>query len=313
MTSSRYKRLTGFVLIVAIALVTGFLVGKIYVDNLEPPTQVSAEESSLRESEETIKDWVEQAESGKSATSFSAVELYNIAEYKLYNADKYYKVMTGKVSNTFSSPQEMRGIKIFNDGILAYDKLSPSSIPIANICSRIVYDTNTGKIKINSNGSWAGGTADITGVFDKNKFDDYTLEEYKEKYNTIPTNVMPYIISSITCSQEGSTTPVVSNGDGTYSFSIKLSGDNLTLAALYYSYEIQISSGAMNLPTWKSLQMNVTIDEDFNFKTISYVEIYGVKMNILGGISATVTDNFVDNFYFGDAVPEIPADVKEIL
>ena len=313
MTLSKYKRLTGIVLIVAIALVTGFLVGKIYVDNLEAPTQVSAEESSLRENEDTVKGWVEQAESGKSATSFSAVELYNIAEYKLYHADKYYKLMTGKVSNTFSAPQDMRGIKIFNDGILAYDKLSPSGMSVANICSRVVYDTNSGKIKINPKGSWASGTAEITGVFDKNKFDDYTLEEYKEKYNTVPTNVMPYIISDITCSQKDSTTPVVANDDGTYSFSIELSGDNLTLAALYYSYEIQVSSGAMNLPTWKSLKMNITVDKDFNFKTISYIEVYDVKMNILGGITATVTDNFVDNFYFGDAVPEIPADVKEIL
>ena len=312
-TLSKYRRITGVLLIFVIAILTGFTIGKMYVDNIDPMSVVSADESSLRESEDTVSKWVEEAKGGKKATSFSAVELYNIAEYNLYQADKYYKLMTGKV--VAKAPvigdvvQDMRSVKIFNENIFMADKLSPGFQPI---CTRVIVGADN-DIRINSKGSFVDGAENITGSFDSNKFEKVSLDKYKEIFNSDPHNVMPYIISNTICSNSETFSDVVDNGDGTFSFSFTLSGDYLALSALCYSYEIKFSSGAVGVPTWKSLTMNVTIDSSFNFKTITYDEVYVVKVPIAGGISSTVIDSFEDNFYFGDEVPEIPNEVKEIL
>lgn len=314
------KKIMGYILIFAIAVMTGLAVGKIYVDNLEAPSTVSAEESSLREAEATIKEWVDRAEkreeSGESIDSFTVVQLYNIAEYKLthsedYYSGKFFKLMTGVVNAPMGIKQQMRSEKIYDNGTFLYNKLSPSTSSLAPaICSRVVYDKNSGVIKINPKGTFDEGADVITGIFDKNNYDEYTLEEYKSIFNTEPSTVMPYIISTITCGQN-KVSPVTKNADGTYSFSIAIDGDYLALAALYYSYEIKFSSGMADPPKWVSLNMNVTIDENFNFVGIDYTEVY--KMNVSGIGMMTVTDEFSDQFFFGEDALEIGDEIKEVL
>lgn len=302
MTLFNYKKYISFVLIVAVAVVTGLAVGKIYVDTIEPIAVVSAKEEDLREKDADVLALVKRANSGASATSFSAVELYNIAEYKLYHADKYFKLMTGTVFAPMGIKQPMRGEKLHRDGKLVYNKLSPSSSSLSpSICSRILYDYETQITKINPKGTFDKSSSEIKGVFDDAKFQDYTLEQYKETFNTIPTNVLPYIISSKTCAQK-KTSAVTANGDGTFSFRISIDGDYLALSGLYYAYEIKFSSGMQDPPKWVSLTMDVTVDSNFNFSEIKYVEVY--KMNVSGIGLMQVTDEFVDHFEF-ENVPEI--------
>lgn len=293
-------------LIVAVAVVTGLAVGKIYVDTIEPIAVVSAKEEDLREKDSDILTWVKRANSGASVTSFSAVELYNIAEYKLFNADKYYKFMTGTVFAPMGIKQPMIGEKLHRDGKLVYTKLSPSTSSLSpSICSRIIYDYDTQMIKLNPKGTFDKTTTEIKGVFDENNFQDYTLEKYKETFNTIPTHVLPYVISSKTCGQN-KTSAVSTNDDGTFSFRISIDGDYLALAGLYYAYEIKFSSGMQDPPKWVSLTMDVTVDSNFNFSEIKYVEVY--KMNVSGIGLMQVTDEFVDRFDFEN----VPA-IEEVL
>lgn len=305
------RRFFSYVLIFAIAMVTGLSIGKIYVDNLEAPSTVSASEDSLREKESDVEEWVARAQSGASINSFSVVQLYNIAEYNFRNSNKYFKLMTGIVNAPMGIKQEMRSEKLFRDGVFVYNKLSPSTSSLApSICSRVIYDTNADTIKIAPKGTFDSNSDTIKGVFDVNSYQDYTMEEYVSIFNASPLNSMPYIISSITLGQN-KVSPITENGDGTYTFSIAIDGDYLALAALNYSYEIKFSSGMASPPKWVSLNMIVTIDSDFNFVSIDYNEVY--KMNVSGIGMMTVTDEFFDRFYFGDQVPEIDSDIKEVL
>lgn len=292
-------------------MVTGLSIGKIYVDNLEVPSTVSADESSLREKQEDVEEWVAMANSGASVDSFTVVQLYNIAEYNLKNSNEYFKLMTGIVNAPMGIKQEMRSEKIFKDGIFVYNKLSPSTSSLSpSICSRVIYDTNTDKIKISPKGVFDSSSEIIKGIFDKNSYEDYSMDMYLENFNTNPLNIMSYIISNITLGQN-KVSPVTENEDGTYSFSIAIDGDYLALAALNYSYEIKFSSGMASPPKWVSLNMDVIIDSNFNFVGIDYTEVY--KMNVSGIGMMTVTDEFSDKFYFGDDVPEIDSEIKEVL
>lgn len=301
MSFLKSKRIFSVLLIVLVAVATGFSVGKIYVDNIEVPPNVSANEEDVREKDTDVKKWVDRANAGASATSFTAVELYNIAEYKLYHANKYSKIMTGVVNAPMGIKQQMRSEKFYNNGKFVYNKLSPSTSSFSpSICSQVLYDSNTQKIKINPKGDFDKNSEIIKGIFDKNKYQNYTMEQYKTTFNSVPTKTLSYIVSSITCAQN-KLSPVTKNSDGTYTFKICMDGDYLAYAGLYYAYEIKFSSGMANKPKWVSLDMEITIDENFNFRTINYTEVY--KMKVLDRMMQ-VTDVFVDNFDFVN-VPDL--------
>lgn len=298
---SKYKKYVAIVLVVFASLVTGLTVGKIYVDNLESESIVSALEKDIREENSTIEKWVQEAKKNNDPTKFTAVQLYNIAEYQLFNADQYYKLMTGTVNAPAGIKQKMRSEKLHvggEDGTLVFNKLSPSTSSLApSICSQMIYDYSTQGIKINSNGVFDSTSTEIKGIFDKTQFVDYTMDSYKEIFNTEPTKTMPYIISSKTCAQN-KVSGIVNNGDGTYSFKIAIDGDYLALAGLNYAYEIKFSSGMKDPPKWVSLEMDIVIDQNFNFVSIDYVEQYKMNAPVIG--MATVKDEFFEIFKFKD-------------
>ena len=83
------RKIVSYILIFAIAMVTGLSIGKIYVDNLEAPSTVSADESSLREKQQDVEEWVARAEGGAPVDSFSVVEFFC----------SFRTVLTGPIEN----------------------------------------------------------------------------------------------------------------------------------------------------------------------------------------------------------------------
>ncbi len=310
-----FKRIYIVFLTLVIAMVSGLAVGSIYTESLGATTEITSSEDELRASDEELAELIARTKTS-AVTDFTAIELYMIAEYNLNNSDKFYKLMTGTVKSAGIVTQKMKSEKLKSDGLLIYNKLSPSSLSAYAICSRVVYDyDNPDNIKIYSNGNFNKSESEyesaeeIIGIFDENDYTSYTQEEYLEIFNTLPTSsVLQYIISYKTCSDDDAS-EVVANGDGTYSFTISLSGDSLTLAAYYYSYEIKYASGSSKLPTWKSLTMTVTVDSSFNFVKIDYSEKYEVTIPLFG--SPTVVDTFTDYFYFGEDVPSVEYVLRE--
>lgn len=297
-------------LVLLIAVVTGLAVGKVYVSTLPVPELVAASEDQIREDPEKVLELVNKSKTAL-PTAFTAVQLYEIAEYNLNNAQEFYKCMTGTVHAPMGIKQPMKGERLKKDGKFIYTKLSPSTSSLApQICSRFIFDLDDlNKITVYPTGTIVSTSPEIIGSFDKNNAQMYSLEDYKNTFNTIPTTALPYIISSVTCGA-GTTTPVTKNKDGDFTFKISLKGSALTIAALYYSYEIKYSSNFKDPPKWVSLEMEVTVDSNYNFKKIAYSEVY--KMNQPGIGLMQVRDEFVDVFEF-ENVPSIDEVLGEVV
>ena len=286
-------------LLIVVALATGFSIGKIYVSTLEPEYVSNFSDSYLMEKdEESIAQNVAKAQNGAKPDSFNAMQLYQIAEYNLNNAEKFYKVGGGKVDTIISQQQKSEKIKVGD--MYVYNKMSPGTI---SICSQIVYDASKESIKINNKGVFTDTSYEnMSATFNVNDFESWTIEDYEEIFNTTdPSNVMPYVICSTTCSQK-KFSPVTKNAEGNYAFEIAIDGQFLTVAATRYSSEIKFSSNLEDKPIWQSLKMSVVVDENFNFVSVDYVETYKMKY---GPMTPTVTDYFSERFYFGDDVPSV--------
>ena len=286
------------VIVVLVALFSGYLVGRIYVDSIQPAAVVNATETDLREKDDKVKDLAKKADGGASVSSFSAVELYLIAEHKLNSADAFYKQTLGTIKQTAGVLNQQTD-KLKRDGKYVFNKYSPGKVVFGidtEVCSRTIYDYSTKLAKVNTEGTFTNRETigQYIATFNDADWVEYSEAAYIEKFATVATTPNPYIISSITCS--GAEMSAVSKtADGDYTFTIKLSGDMLTLAALYYSKEIAFSGG-MGEPKWVSLEMTVVVGEDFNFKTIDYVEEYKVQAPVVGWTS--VVDRFTDVYDF---------------
>lgn len=310
--TNKLKTFMASILIVAVAALTGLSVGKIYVDHLEAPVEVGASVESITESEDKVLGLVERSKK-EGVTSFSPLELYLIAEHNLYNAEEFYKIMTGLVKATAGVEQKMKGERLKTGGKLYYNKLSPSTSAFApQICSRIVYDYATDAIQLYEKGDIINPQEEdktkFVGVFDAEECKNLSLEDYQNTFNTHPSRVMPYIVSSITCGQN-MISSLTDNGNGTYSFQIKMDGTHLEYAAMCYSYEIKFSSGMADKPKWEALTMDVTIDSNFNFVQIKYEEVYKMKAPVIDW--TRVTDLFVDEFHFTD-IPSVEYVLREV-
>lgn len=292
-----YKKYFKVFMLVLVAIVTGFSVGKIYVSTIEPELINNfSDEYLMGLDEEAISANVAKAEGGASPDDFNALQLYQIAEYNLNNSDSFYKVGGGKVDTIISQNQYSEKIKVGD--MYVYNKLSKGTI---SICSQIVYNAENKNLKINNKGTFTNDEGS-EATFAENGFAEWSLEDYYDTFNTEhPEYVMPYVICSTTCSQK-KFTPVTKNADGNYAFEIAIDGQFLTIAATRYSSEIKYSSNLSDPPTWQSLTMTVVVDENFNFVSIDYVETYKMKY---GPMTPTVTDYFSEKFYFGEDVPPI--------
>ena len=304
-----YRKIVSMLLVVCVAVVTGFSIGKIFLDSTTLSTQAVTEtEEELRESDSVIAALVEASKNGK--TDFSGVELYQIAEYNLNNSSMFLREMLGNV-NASGEDVPLKSQKFKEEGNLTFYKFSPTKkvagglVSTPNICIRVVSDlTKKDQIKIAfgqpsnfvDTSSSVALDADLSGVADKN----YTAQSYKTDFNTTPkTSVLPYIISSKTCDAQ-SASAVTRGEDGSYSFTITLSGDNLNKAALYYTYEILQTCGYGNPSlSWSDVTMNVTVDKDFRFTKIHYVENYTIASPDIPVLKKSpVTDTFDDSYYY---------------
>ena len=300
-----------------VAVITGVAIGSVYVDGLVPSIDTSGlSETSLRDDEGVIEALYNDAISGRK-TSFTAVELYQIGEYKLeHETTRYVKILSGDVSagvGPISVPQEMRAIKTSTEDGIYYLKMSPSQNSMApSMAVKQIYEYDKpNEIYLNETRSIENIVGDskenYTVDLDESTAKIWTIEQYKQFFNTEPTTPLTYIISSKTCAEGNYDKDVTLNGDSQYVFNIKLTGSYATYAALYYSYEIRHFSESTipttpptssDLPSWKSVDIQVTMDENFNILSMHYIEVYNVKKM---GIDATVTDTFDDAFYYDEA------------
>lgn len=293
--------------IILVAVITGVAIGSIYVSGIVPSVDTSSlTEATLRDDEETIKKLYEDAVSGKK-TTFSAVELYQIGEYKLKNTERYVKILSGKVTNKFT-PQYMKAIKTSTEDGIYYLKMSPGTAPMA-VKQRYEY-AKPNEVYLNetrSNNNITGDSIETYMVnIPESNAKTISLDEYKSIFNTEPTTPLTYIVSSYTTQEGTYDKDVTLNSDNQYVFNIKMTGEYATYAAFYYSYEIAHFAGFSvptapptqdDLPRWESVEITVTMNSDFTIQSIKYLEKYRVDL-ILNNVA--VSDDFTDVFYYDD-------------
>lgn len=306
-----YKKIISTLMVLVVAVLTGLTIGKIYLDKNSAPAALDYTEVELRATDDEVLSLCNRfSASGNNIMEFNGAELWMIAEKNLLEHQNFCKHMFGKV-NSAGQDLKMRSIKLRKGNTLTYYKYSPSIkamgiVDTPEICSKIIYQYNkpdaieivTGGIFVDKNveASKLWAEFPMTGSI-------YTQEGYMEVFRTTPkTSVLPYIISEKTC-PESSVSEVVDNQDGTYTFEIKLTGESLGKAALYYSNEIRFSGG-YSLPEWHEVKLTVTVSMVNGLllfrgiESYEYYTVYGVP--VLG--SSPVYDYFTDVFTYDEEV-----------
>jgi len=307
-----YKKIFSILMVMLVAVVTGFSIGKIYLDSTTTTTEIVLEsQKELSADEKEVKRLYESTLQGKSVMEFSGMELYQIAEYKLNNSPKFLKEMLGEVLSV-GQLAILKGQKFKDEKGFVYYKLSPAKKIMAglstpNICTRIEQEHKAlDKIKY-SIGDLncfidTSSKENLDAKLKNPSISNYTEEEYEKNFKTTPRNsVLYYIISDKTCSKEN-VSEIRDNGNGTYSFDIMLSGSKLSKAALHYTYDVLFTCGYPNPSlSWDSMKMTVSVDSNFNFTQIVYNEKYTIASEGIPVLKkAGVEDNFVDCFYFDE-------------
>lgn len=310
------KSFVVFGVIFAVAIISGVAIGSIYVSSLSPEINTSAmTEAELRGDQEEIAKLYEDAISGRK-TSLDAVELFQIAEYKLKQTPRYVKVLSGRVTSGafgINVTQDMLTNKIVTEDGVTYLKMSRTGAEglAPSMAVKVQYfnddKDNVYIIETRDKDDILGDNFDNYRLnLDDHEPTKWSIEDYKKFFNTTPDTPLTFIVSNITCQQGNYTKDVKKNADGNYEFEIEITDAYAAYAAYYYSYEIRHYSEdpipttpptTGQLPGWTSIKIKAVVDSDFNFVRIDYTENYSVKKGI---ITAPVTDNFSDVFYYDE-------------
>lgn len=300
-TIKKYKRFFSLAIICLVAVVTGVAVGKIFVDQNIPAPIYEGTASSFMDSETDIVALCERADNGEPVESFSALQLFEIAQYKLEHNDAFYTLMTGDVLTTINQKQITTQLK--RDGKFSINKLSPGTVVLGkdtNVMVLTTVDIATGNVTINKDGSWVSTNDPIVAKYGNNKTETYTAEDYEMLFRKKATTAVPYVISSLTCIDGYWDGKITKDENNNYVFSISIPKEMLGIAAIYYSEDIKATSGSS--PDWQEVVMEVTIDQNFNFKQIDYVEKYNV---FVMGMNNGIKDVFCQKFFYGEDVPTL--------
>lgn len=293
----------------AVALVTGFTIGRIYLSsNTMPEGSTKTYEEVVASNEEILALYNRSLT--ENVSSFNGIELWQIANYKLSNLSYFKKVMNGNINSTGQN-LILKAVKEKKDKSLTYTKLSPSatvnlgvaSIKTPEVCSKFTYNYDTQNTNIVYGKFDVSGPApeNLAATFPTTGGQNYTKDNYIAEFKATPDNaIMPYAISNKVI-PENAVSALTENEDGTYSFTISLSGhDAIKDTALYYTEEIFFSCGYQSPSIeWKEMKLTVTIDENFMFKSVKYYEVYDLHSPSIPVLKkATITDNFEDAFFF---------------
>jgi len=300
--AKKHTKLFGILAVCLIAIVTGVAVGKIFVDTSVVAQSISGTYRDYQDSDEDIAALVKKSHSAM-PSSFSAYEVFEIAQYKLYNSENFYAVMQGFVTPSMGSKQNQVTTAVKTGNNFVMNKLSPGGVIVGidtNVTVLTKYDISAGKVSVNAKGTWTDrGKTTMSATYDDATAVNYTLAEYEDKFGKQPTMAILYVVSSITCGQ-GNYTAVKKDGDGNYTFSVTITDSHLYAAGIYYAKDVEFSSGGK--PAWKSLTITAIVDSNFNFKSIRYQDSYVMSMM---SVNATVVDDFTQKFYFDlDSIPE---------
>ena len=125
------------------------------------------------------------------------------------------------------------------------------------------------------------------------KSEKMTTEAYVDKNGELPSNAIPYIISSQTVINSSDVTESEVDGKKLYSYTIAL---HPLKSVVNYIKQVKQTSGLSDYPTFNDITIDVVIDENWNFVKFNIVENYrvvysGLKPKCKGVLNIDFTVN----------------------
>lgn len=208
----------------------------------------------------TNKSWVQLAKSqNKTPASLSAVDNFILAEWNAIHSSSYSAVSTGKVL-TLGINQMVSSTKKYDGNAYTFEALSNGVVSVASLD---YYQKNSMTAKIYT------GSTNKNGETKWNLDREIPYNEYCDLIGTSITNVHPYIISSKTVKNASEVKQDETTGN--YNFSLIL---DETLGALKYTKQVKKTGGLSSYPEFVYINLNITIDKDWNLVAIEAKEYY---------------------------------------
>ena len=257
----------GFVCVFAAIL--GFLSGNMYIQ-----AAFSADydyvESEWRYTDAELENIIA---SNSNVASVNALYAILIAEETLKNQD-YYKIESPKGSSytqpDIASRQSIYSLCVKDGKNYEYITVTEG---IMSVAERVL-TSDYQKFDIYRTKSVSNGVP----AFPSSPSYTMTYEDSRAEYGTDFTNPIPYVISNKTMHSSyggnvdatGRGTP---NGDGTYTFKLKL---NLEQSVMNYVKQMKHMSELANYPIFSSIEITFTLNENFEFTYMTIIEEYTV-------------------------------------
>lgn len=263
--------------IVVVAVFLGQFVGNWIVNSYLNTFTFAGDETTLMETESTIKKW-----KNKAIDNMTPVEAFVVAQYNLENSEKFSLLIEGEILATVgvSVSQSVYSYN-YRDGNEFYNEyVSKSSLVEVATGYRYNYETQIAN-------TFKGSAPDkTTAVW--NEYLDLTRDEYKEKAGIYPGQCIDYIVSRQTVNQD-KCVALQKQANGNYVFTLSLNN----YATVNYTKKMDFVAGT-KAGTFYDIVLDVEVDSNLNFVTINIVEEYTVpKFNATAKANMTQTFDFV--------------------
>ena len=280
-------QIIAIVLIVAAGIGSGFYCGMLYLSSKIPKVNYAAY------SEELLRpniDEVKARTNGKNLSEVSAVDAFVLAEYNVENCEQYISTSSSTLTHNFGK-QSVYAYKHKYNGQILKKEISTSSMK--SYAQMIKY--NGEEIHL------YGGTPSGAGSAEwSDKYNSYTVENYKNEFGTSPLEIVPFIVSEKTISNADQTAKEVGKGirqaNGNYRFSLSLDTKS---SVINYVKQIKVASSIANYPTFLQLDLVFEVTPDFKFVSITSIEMYSFSYS---GIAVTCSGN-ITTYYDYTTIP----------
>lgn len=224
-------------------------------------------------------------EKGLTPLDFTLAENYQLANYNFKTAPQY--MIQGRGSVKTIATQNIYSEKKFDGTTYQAISISNGIMQIAEIAqmnkSQTGVTTIKGSITSNEEAIWNGAR------------NNYLPSEYKTLTGGLPNTSQNFIVSNDTVlNNTTAQIEVIENEDGSKYYQFTMELDNI-YSVLNYIRQIKYTSNLSAYPEFTSITQVVTIDENWNFVSISSTEVYSM---VAFGMKNYCTGTLENMFYF---------------
>lgn len=279
------------ILIVVIGLVSALItLGAIF--GVYMLLESKKEKATIEDSDALYQTkYIEIDENTKSPDNYNPKDVVSMALWRVKNTSSFMIETSGN-ANASVANQKVSNLRIVKDNQAYLKTVSSGLIKFGN--ERFVLkDSNKYLYRETSK------LNKLEPVFNDEAPACYSMDKYIETYGWSPFLATGYIICDETYLEEPT---MVKNSDNTYTISLKLN-PNENYAPFWYRREVLTSSSSSIIPEFKKIEIEYTVNEDYQILKGRYQETYVVKaMGFTTSTSTDVTDVFTyDNVEFNDS------------